>query len=207
MRHAGGMHRFIVGFVSLDGQPPAVLGQYDEFERWNGWLCPWLDPLAVVAVIDVLNNNANDEVELEYRYDWRDDGALLLTDRQNEDEDGYEPQVLLPDSDGLYQLGAESWVWSAEADAPPPEPIGVFRPVSTRDGEAQRRDGEPYFAMNRMDESLSTDDEGYTATLMGRGGELFEVQFADGVWMLARAADLVAGTVGPEQTGSSQSGV
>ncbi|MCL8251352.1 hypothetical protein AERO_08145 [Aeromicrobium fastidiosum] len=189
------MNRITVGLVSLDGQPPAVLGQYDEFERWNGWLCPWLDPLAVVTVIDVLNSHAIDE--LEYQYDWRDDGALLLTDCQNEDEDGYEPQVLLPDSDGLYQLGAESWIWSAEADAPYPEPLGVFRSVSTRGGEAQRRDGEPYFDMNRMGERPSTDDDSFPQKMMARGGELYEVQFADGAWMLARAADLVAGTIDP----------
>ncbi|MBC7630537.1 hypothetical protein [Aeromicrobium sp.] len=197
------MDRITVGLVSLDGQPPAVLGQYDETECWNGWLCPWLDPLAVVTVIDMLNGNPKDDFELEYRYEWQNDGALVLTDCQYEDDDGYEPQVLLPDAHGLYQLGAESWIWSAEADAPSPEPLGVFRSISTRDGEAQRRDGEPYFAMKRLDEGLSTDDEAYAAKLMGRGGELYEVQFGDGVWMLTRVADLVAGTVSPARPAQS----
>lgn len=60
------------------------------------------------------------------------------------------------------------------------DPIGRFRAYSTRDGEAFARDGQPYFAINRLSETSKPEEE--------RG--LFEIQFADGLWMLARLDDL-----------------
>jgi len=63
--------------------------------------------------------------------------------------------------------------------------IGVFRARVTRDGEALARDGQPYFAMNRLVEAHCPEGE----------RPLFEIQFADGMWMLVREDDLVAGTI------------
>lgn len=70
--------------------------------------------------------------------------------------------------------------------------IGCFRARATRDGEARARDGQAYFAMRRLEESSP------------RPGEraLFEIQFADGHWMLVREDDLVAGTIGESSTGA-----
>jgi hypothetical protein len=66
------------------------------------------------------------------------------------------------------------------------QPVGVFRARVTRDGEALARDGQPYFAMNRLSELNRPDGE----------RALFEIRFADGLWMLVREDDLVAGTIG-----------
>ena len=55
--------------------------------------------------------------------------------------------------------------------------LGVFRAVKTRDGVGLTRDQWPYFAWNRM---------GVDAT----GSALYEIQFADGQWMLAVGEDL-----------------
>lgn len=64
--------------------------------------------------------------------------------------------------------------------------LGIFRARVTCDGEALARDGQPYFAMNRLDErNRAAGDR-----------ELFEIQFADGVWMLVREDDLVTGVIG-----------
>jgi hypothetical protein len=60
-------------------------------------------------------------------------------------------------------------------------PIGRFRAHSTRDGEALARDGEAYFAINRLSETSKP----------GGQQDLFEIQFADGLWMLVRLDDLV----------------
>lgn len=64
--------------------------------------------------------------------------------------------------------------------------IGTFRARVTHDAVALERDGQRYFAMNRLDERD------------GGVGErpLYEIQFSDGLWMLAREDDLVAGTIG-----------
>lgn len=64
--------------------------------------------------------------------------------------------------------------------------IGVFRARVTRDGEGLARDGQPYFAMNRLAEENPIPGE----------RDLFEIQFADGRWMLVREDDLVAGSIG-----------
>ena len=60
-------------------------------------------------------------------------------------------------------------------------PLGRFRAHSTRDGEAFARDGQPYHAINRLSETSKPKGE----------RDLFEVQFADGLWMLVRLDDLV----------------
>jgi hypothetical protein len=60
-------------------------------------------------------------------------------------------------------------------------PIGRFRAHSTRDGEALARDGQPYYAINRLSERSRSEGE----------RDLFEIQFADGLWMLVRLDDLV----------------
>jgi hypothetical protein len=55
-------------------------------------------------------------------------------------------------------------------------PLGHFRAREVRDGEALKRDGEPFFQIHR----LRTKD----------GRPLFEILFGDGLWMLASEADL-----------------
>ncbi|MEL4356512.1 MULTISPECIES: hypothetical protein [unclassified Luteococcus] len=51
------------------------------------------------------------------------------------------------------------------------EPLGIFRAVSSRDGVACERDGQVYVAMNMLGSSS--------------GRAVAEVQFSDGVWILA----------------------
>jgi hypothetical protein len=57
------------------------------------------------------------------------------------------------------------------------EALGVFHAVSTRDGEALARDGQAFYAANPKG-------------IDSRGIDVYELQFADGFWMLATANDL-----------------
>ena len=71
--------------------------------------------------------------------------------------------------------------WGCEDDAvlrsvPDREALGIFHAVSTRDGEAQARDGQAFYALNPID---SQTDE-----------VIVEIQFSDGFWMLATPKDL-----------------
>lgn len=66
------------------------------------------------------------------------------------------------------------------------EPIGTFRARVTRDAAALERDGEQYFARNRLEERHGRPDD----------RPLYEIQFEDGSWMLVREDDLVVGTIG-----------
>ena len=54
-------------------------------------------------------------------------------------------------------------------------PRGWFNAVKTRDAEARVRDGHPFYLANELDSGA---------------GQVFEVQFADGHWMLATLDDL-----------------
>lgn len=58
-------------------------------------------------------------------------------------------------------------------------PLGTFHAVVTRDGEGQRRSGQPFYRLNELSETKPVE-----------GGRLFEVMFEDGMWMLAREQDL-----------------
>lgn len=95
-----------------------VEAEYDPDVRWNGWLCPRLDAWSCVKVLDALNaehgEGENRIYGIDYTFD--EDGALVLDERQWRDEDpeNYKPEVLPPNEDGLYALGAYSWVWSAD---------------------------------------------------------------------------------------------
>lgn len=71
-----------------------------------------------------------------------------------------------------------------------PEPLGTFRAVVTRDASALERDGQPYYDINSLHETLPADHAACIAEVAMRGGELVEVRFADGEWMLARGQDL-----------------
>src|SRR4051812_42885964 len=63
---------------------------------------------------------------------------------------------------------------------PTGEPKGTFHAVSTRDGVALLRNGQPFYEINVMGvDSL--------------GAELFEILFGDGVWMLASSEDIAVG--------------
>jgi hypothetical protein len=54
--------------------------------------------------------------------------------------------------------------------------LGIFRAVSSRDGEALARDGQTFYALKPVE---------------SRGAEIIaEIQFGDGVWMLAASDDL-----------------
>lgn len=101
------------GLITLDGEPTA-LAQYNRNERWNGFLCPSFDALTVVEVLEGLNESyGSDAPTYGMEWDWNDEGALVLTERLYRDEEGeaYRPEVILPDADGLYSLGAYGWVW------------------------------------------------------------------------------------------------
>lgn len=102
-----------VGPVTLDGIVPGVLAQYDPRMRWNGWLCPSLDPLGVVTVLEAIIAHSADDPA--FAYEFRDD-VLFIEDLNDPARpvDSYEP-----DEDGLYPLGTHAWIWSAAEDAEP----------------------------------------------------------------------------------------
>lgn len=157
------------GWVSLDGFAP-VLAQWDTTRRWNGWLCPSIDAWAVVKVLDAINAESGEPI---YLYDWTEEGYLMLVDLQD-DDGGIE--FMQPDADGLYPLGALAWIGSEEQRV-----CGTFRPSSpatVRRSPAMVSPTSPSLPWMRPSGARP------------RGGRLYEVQFMDGRWMLAREADL-----------------
>jgi hypothetical protein len=66
-----------------------------------------------------------------------------------------------------------------------PAPLwGLFRAILTRDGEGCARDGQPFYQCNY----IWTDP---------RDGEILEILFSDGLWMLAARTDLEFRTAVP----------
>lgn len=109
MTHTHGLQ---TGIVSTNGEDwETHWAVYDCRQRWNGFLAaPALDALSVVEMLDPLRDDASYGLS----YDFREDGALVITEYQMRDEEGeaYEPLVTLPDEDGLYMLGSFGWVWT-----------------------------------------------------------------------------------------------
>lgn len=95
-----------------------VIGQYDYYDRWNGWLCPGIDAWSVELVLGTIKADVDYWEEYGYEWDWREDGALILIDRQARaeatEEYPFEPEIMEPDEDGLYPLGTYAWTWSED---------------------------------------------------------------------------------------------
>lgn len=106
-------HEWRCGWIALNGDiETRVLAQYPYDVRWNGFLIPALDAWSVVKVLTYVDTVADHDGGWDW--DWREDGALVLIDRQwrTEDPEGFQPEVLEPSPEGLYPLGAYGWVWS-----------------------------------------------------------------------------------------------
>lgn len=114
---------WVVGPVELDGVVE-VLAQYDTDVRWNGWLCPRLDPLGAVEILDGLN--AQNPSEPPYSYEFIE-GVLHVRDLYDPENP---PDLYEPDEDGLYDLGSHAWIWSAVRE--PERAVRHLRVVPTR---------------------------------------------------------------------------
>ena len=100
----------ITGWVEVGGI--AVLAEYDPRERWNGWLCPRLDPYAAVTVLIGLERLQPGTIGWTFGLD----GLLLVIDLEyvafGEALDA-STNLYTPDADGLYSLGSFAWTWAA----------------------------------------------------------------------------------------------
>ncbi|MDN5892876.1 MAG: hypothetical protein L0H93_02520 [Nocardioides sp.] len=102
-----------VDLDGLGGLGGRWLAQYDPTHRWNGWIaCPAFDAYTVVDILEAINRDSPDG-DLN-RWCFADDGTLALVEVAAEAEDPttYRPEVIAPDDDGLYRIGASGWVWS-----------------------------------------------------------------------------------------------
>lgn len=106
-----GATAWAAGPVCID-ELVTVLAQYPTDVRWNGFLCPFMDPVAVNEVMAALQRDPGDQPSPTH--EWRDDGVLIVTEYDG--DDAY-PEELRPDEDGLYSLGAYSWVWSEDPES------------------------------------------------------------------------------------------
>lgn len=97
------------GPVCLD-ELVTVEAVYDPHERWNGFLCPRMDRDAVEKVMAAFRQYDGETDPRPPTHRWEGD-SLILT--QYDGVDGYD-ETLTPDADGLYALGARSWVWSED---------------------------------------------------------------------------------------------
>jgi hypothetical protein len=99
------------GPVDLD-ELVTVEAVYDPSERWNGFLCPRMDRDAVETVMAAFRQYDGETDPRPPTHRWAGD-VLTVTEYDGEVE--YH-ETLTPDADGLYALGARSWVWTEGED-------------------------------------------------------------------------------------------
>lgn len=100
-----------------------VMGQHNPRVRWNGWLCPRIDAWSCVKVIEAIAREHDDGNQPGPTFEWDDDGNLIVTEY---DGDTAYPETLPPDEDGLYSLGAWSWVWSRDDYVTDPDVLALL---------------------------------------------------------------------------------
>jgi len=129
-------------WVWIDGYSPAFAAQVHATERWNGWACPRFARIVAQQVASWVV--AQPEAGYTGRWWWADletqqpdvAGMLLVLDR---DADHYaEPDLWEPDGDGMWPIGAWSWVWR-ELDADEVE--GIDHDPGLRDFPAYAEPG------------------------------------------------------------------
>lgn len=103
------------------------------------------------------NTNDRDDTEEGTYMHWLDKNGISAMRRQFPADKGCEDVQVL-------------------RSVPSREALGVFHAVSTRDGEAEVRDGQSFFVLNPL--AIQGDEA------------IVEIQFADGFWMLATPTDL-----------------
>lgn len=99
-----------VGPICLD-ELVTVMAQYPAFHTWNGWLTPRMDAAAVEKVMAAFEDDPY-AADKPPTHEWVGD-VLHLT--EYDDADPY-VEVMVPDEDGLYALGAYSWCWSPDPE-------------------------------------------------------------------------------------------
>lgn len=115
--------------VTLDGEYtfPAVS---IPAQRWNGFASPLFTREVAGQIADALNAAAETPQGLtEYRlYAWEGDAlveSIRITDTpsrwESDPQPGDETDRWEPDAEGLYGIGAFSWVWSEVEDTTPAE--------------------------------------------------------------------------------------
>ncbi|MFH7324847.1 hypothetical protein [Aeromicrobium sp. JJY06] len=97
----------MTGPVCLD-ELVTVTATYDPDVRWNGFLCPRMDREAVETVMAAFREYDGETDPEPPSHRW-DGGALFVTEHDGDDQ---YTEILHPDDDGLYALGARAWVWS-----------------------------------------------------------------------------------------------
>lgn len=105
---------YVAGPICLD-EYVTVQGQYNPRNLWNGWLMPHIDAWSVEKVMRAFEDT---DTDTGYDWEWQEDGSLQVIDRQwrLEDPEFFQPEILQPDEDGLYALGAGSWTWSDDTE-------------------------------------------------------------------------------------------
>jgi hypothetical protein len=82
---------------------------HDPTIRWNGWLCPSFTRETVEQMATDFDKAASEYEDMDrITFDGDD---VLIHSPVYEAEDGYKPERITPDADGLYSVGAFAWCW------------------------------------------------------------------------------------------------
>jgi hypothetical protein len=101
--------------------------------QWNGWACPrFTRQTAENIVADVAENNTKPWHDCDDRLSW-DGDVIVRYEPAFADEEGYQPERLEPDSNGMYGIGAFEWVWQeawCQGEIHEGEPDDLVTPVA-----------------------------------------------------------------------------
>ncbi len=108
---AVGTERY-VSVMHTDTRFPAIVAHLD------GWVCPAFRPKIAEAVVDWINQSGSVVNGVQLRATWVD-STIELVDVEMLGTPGCEPEVVRPEPDGRYSIGARGWPWQVGADRAP----------------------------------------------------------------------------------------
>ncbi|MFD8078997.1 hypothetical protein ACFV3E_40860 [Streptomyces sp. NPDC059718] len=114
--HAQGGHGWTPARVIID-EGPRRLGPYDAEISYHRWMGNVVIPRFTAEVVQ---QPAKDTVGWESRVFWHDGYAEVRVEGGAPDNQPW-IELCLPDDDGRFQIGGNSWVWQAYATTEPAE--------------------------------------------------------------------------------------
>jgi hypothetical protein len=126
------MEAWTSAYVTLDGLG-VFPAQVATFTRHKGAVCPrFRFAVAVRVVLAIDERNAREGNQNAVHMEW-DGDVILVTEPARAGVEGYRPERIEPDSDGMYRIGACFWPWTevwCEGDVHADDPDDLASPVA-----------------------------------------------------------------------------
>ncbi|WP_147339713.1 hypothetical protein [Actinomadura spongiicola] len=119
-------------YVTIDGHD-VFPAQVATWTSWNGAACPRFTRQVVERVVEAVTKTKQRAPYEDAEELFWDGDVIICRVPGTEGQEGYEPERIEPDHDGMYAIGWKAWTWSevwCHGDTHSGEPDDLATPVA-----------------------------------------------------------------------------